>query len=24
MLLACLGVLWFTFAGNLLRFSSTY
>ncbi len=24
MLLACLGVLWFAFAGNLLRFSSTY
>jgi hypothetical protein len=24
MLLACLGVLWFTFAGNLLSFSSTY
>ncbi|HEX6731548.1 MAG TPA: hypothetical protein VF074_16095, partial [Pyrinomonadaceae bacterium] len=24
MLLACLGVLWFVFAGNLLRFSSTY
>jgi CubicO group peptidase (beta-lactamase class C family) len=24
MLLACLGVLWFSFAGNLLRFSSTY
>jgi CubicO group peptidase (beta-lactamase class C family) len=24
MLLACLGVLWFAFAGNLLRFSSNY
>ena len=24
MLLACLGLLWFAFAGNLLRFSSTY
>jgi len=24
MLLACLGVLWFALAGNLLRFSSTY
>jgi hypothetical protein len=24
MLLACLGVLWFAFAGNLLHFSSTY
>jgi CubicO group peptidase (beta-lactamase class C family) len=24
MLLACLGVLWFCFAGNLLHFSSTY
>ncbi|HEU4710093.1 MAG TPA: serine hydrolase domain-containing protein [Pyrinomonadaceae bacterium] len=24
MLLACLGLLWFSFAGNLLRFSSTY
>ena len=24
MLLACLGVLWFSLAGNLLRFSSTY
>jgi hypothetical protein len=24
MLLACLGVLWFAFAGNLLRFSSSY
>lgn len=24
MVLACLGVLWFAFAGNLLRFSSTY
>ena len=24
MLLACLGVLWFVFAGNLLRFSSTF
>ena len=24
MLLACLGVLWFSFAGNLLHFSSTY
>ncbi|HEX7334535.1 MAG TPA: serine hydrolase domain-containing protein [Pyrinomonadaceae bacterium] len=24
MLLACLGVLWFAFASNLLRFSSTY
>jgi CubicO group peptidase (beta-lactamase class C family) len=24
LLLACLGVLWFAFAGNLLRFSSTY
>ncbi len=24
MLLACLGVLWFAFAGNLLTFSSTY
>jgi hypothetical protein len=24
MLLACLGVLWFAFAGNLLRISSTY
>jgi hypothetical protein len=24
MLLACLGVLWFAFAGNLLRFPSTY
>ncbi|HEU0252179.1 MAG TPA: serine hydrolase domain-containing protein, partial [Pyrinomonadaceae bacterium] len=24
MLLACLGVLWFAFAGNLLRFTSTY
>jgi CubicO group peptidase (beta-lactamase class C family) len=24
MLLACIGVLWFAFAGNLLRFSSTY
>jgi CubicO group peptidase (beta-lactamase class C family) len=24
MLLACIGVLWFSFAGNLLHFSSTY
>lgn len=24
MLLACLGLLWFSFAGNLLHFSSTY
>ena len=24
MLLACVGVLWFSFAGNLLHFSSTY
>ena len=24
MVLACFGVLWFAFAGNLLRFSSTY
>jgi len=24
LLLACLGVLWFCFAGNLLHFSSTY
>jgi CubicO group peptidase (beta-lactamase class C family) len=24
MLLACIGMLWFAFAGNLLRFSSTY
>jgi CubicO group peptidase (beta-lactamase class C family) len=24
MLLACLGLLWFSFAGNLLRFTSTY
>ena len=24
MLLACLGVLWFSFAGNLLHFSSVY
>jgi len=24
MLLACLGVLWFAFAGNLLHFTSTY
>jgi CubicO group peptidase (beta-lactamase class C family) len=24
MLLACIGVLWFAFAGNLLRFSSSY
>ena len=24
LLLACLGVLWFAFAGNLLRYSSTY
>lgn len=24
MVLACLGLLWFSFAGNLLRFSSTY
>ena len=24
MVLACLGVLWFCFAGNLLHFSSTY
>lgn len=24
MLLACIGVLWFAFAGNLLRFSSNY
>jgi hypothetical protein len=24
MLLACFGVLWFAFAGNLLHFSSTY
>jgi len=24
MLLACLGVLWFSLAGNLLHFSSTY
>ncbi len=24
LVLACLGVLWFAFAGNLLRFSSTY
>jgi len=24
LLLACLGVLWFSFAGNLLHFSSTY
>lgn len=24
MLLACLGLLWFSFAGNLLRFSSAY
>ena len=24
MLLASLGLLWFAFAGNLLRFSSTY
>jgi hypothetical protein len=24
LLLASLGVLWFAFAGNLLRFSSTY
>jgi hypothetical protein len=24
MLLACLGVLWFAIAGNLLHFSSTY
>jgi hypothetical protein len=23
-LLACLGLLWFSFAGNLLHFSSTY
>ena len=24
MLLACVGVLWFAFAGNLLRFTSNY
>jgi hypothetical protein len=24
MLLACIGVLWFAFAGNLLRFTSNY
>jgi protein-S-isoprenylcysteine O-methyltransferase Ste14 len=24
MLLACLGLLWFSFAGNLLRFTSMY
>jgi len=24
MMLACIGVLWFAFAGNLLRFSSSY
>jgi hypothetical protein len=24
LLLACLGLLWFSFAGNLLHFSSTY